>query len=481
VPTRSGRTIFITALVLVLTVVAALGWSNRASLLALFEAGSGQERGRPPPLIEVAPVEGREIEARLQATGTLKPDETVTITARSRGRVDAILFEEGDRVSRHQALVLLERRRDQARVKEAAARVAQTARELVRLEALADESFVSETELEQARATASAARAELRVSSEDLADRIIDAPFEGLIGRRQVSPGALLEPGTAVASLSRIRPLDLLLDVPGTDLAQIEAGQSVVATTPAYPQRAFHGRITFVAPEVAESTRTLALEATFDNADRQLQPGMFMTAELVTDRREALQVPEAAVIAEGPSKHLFVVEQGAAGRDSAESSPTKPGQKEAEAPPDLRKQEGAAAVSGARPDADADADAAESASEQDGAGTISRERSAGRPSSSSARVERRAVQTGIRRGGWVEITSGVNAGDQVVVSGLQGLRDGMTVRIADDRDRSSEQSTSRLNIADDDEAGSSGSVGPTDEHKAGADRLDGQRPDGERP
>nr|WP_242476996.1 efflux RND transporter periplasmic adaptor subunit [Halochromatium glycolicum] len=470
---------------LTVLVVVALGWWNRSALLALVQDGPPADRGRPPPLVEVAPVEQREIEARLQATGTLKPDETVTITARSRGRVDAVLFDEGDPVTRHQALVLLERRRDQARVKEAAAQVAQTARELARLEALADDSFVSETELEQARAGASAARAELRISSEDLADRIIDAPFEGLIGRRQVSPGALLEPGTPVASLSRIQPLDLLLDVPGTELPRIQTGRSVVATTPAYPQRTFHGRITFVAPEVAEDTRTLALEATFANADQRLQPGMFMTAELITSRREVLQVPEAAVIAEGPSKHLFVVEQEAASRDSAESSPTKPEQNEAEPPPEPRKQDSAAAVSRARPDtaenasASAGAGAGAGAGEQDGAGTKSREGSAGRPPNSSARVERRAVQTGIRRGGWVEITSGVSAGEQVVVSGLQGLRDAMRVRIADDQNAPGEQSASSPGIADD-EAGSSGSAGPADEHKSGADRLDGKRPDGEK-
>jgi membrane fusion protein (multidrug efflux system) len=259
-------------------------------------------------LIEVAPVEQAEIQVRLQATGSLKATETVTITARSRGRVEAVRFEEGSAVSRHQALVLLERKRAQAGVREAAARVSQTAQQLERLDTLDAQSFVSETELEQARAAASEARAALRISSEDLADRIIEAPFDGLIGRRLISPGALLEPGMAIASLSRTAPLDLLLDVPGNALAQIEIGQRVLATTPAYPQQTFEGQVTFVSPEVTEGTRTLALEATFDNADHQLKPGLFMTAELVTDRREILRVPEAAVIAQGPTNHLFVVD-----------------------------------------------------------------------------------------------------------------------------------------------------------------------------
>ncbi|WP_201246307.1 efflux RND transporter periplasmic adaptor subunit [Halochromatium salexigens] len=295
---------------LLLAVILALGWWNRAALLALIESPASTQTARqqPAPVVEVAAVEQAEIEARIQATGTLKATETLTITARSRGRVEAVRFEEGSEVSAHQALVLLERKRAQAAVREAAARVAQTTRQLERLETLDADAFVSETELEQARATASEARAALQVSREDLADRIIEAPFDGLIGRRRISLGALLEPGMAIASLSRIAPLDLLLDVPGKELATIETGQQVVATTPAYPQQRFEGRVTFVAPEVAEDTRTLTLEATFDNADHQLKPGLFMTAELVTDRREILQVPEAAVIAQGPTNHLFVVD-----------------------------------------------------------------------------------------------------------------------------------------------------------------------------
>ncbi|MFW6257978.1 MAG: efflux RND transporter periplasmic adaptor subunit [Halochromatium sp.] len=295
---------------LLLAVILALGWWNREALLALIEspASTETEQERPPPTVEVAAVERAEIEARLQATGSLKAAETVTITARSRGRVEAVRFEEGSEVSKHQALVLLERKRAQAAVREAAARVAQTARQLERLETLDADAFVSETELEEARAAASEARAALQVSSEDLADRIVEAPFDGRIGRRRISPGALLEPGMTIASLSRTAPLDLLLDVPDNALAKIETGQQVIATTPAYPQQRFKGRVTFVSPEIAEDTRTLTLEATFDNADHQLKPGLFMTAELVTDRREILRVPEAAVIAQGPRHHLFVLD-----------------------------------------------------------------------------------------------------------------------------------------------------------------------------
>lgn len=404
---------------LLLAAILILGWWNRLALLALIEAPASTETAQqqPVPVVEVAAVERAEIEARIQATGSLKAAETVTITARSRGRVEAVHFEEGSEVSRHELLVLLERKRAQAAVREAAARVAQSARQLERLETFDAQSFVSETELEEARAAASEARAALRVSSEDLADRIIEAPFDGLIGRRLISPGALLEPGMAIASLSRTAPLDLLLDVPGNELARIEAGQRVVATTPAYPQQRFEGRVTFVAPEVAEDTRTLALEATFNNADHQLKPGLIMTAELVTDRREILRVPEAAVIAQGPTNHLFVLDT----KDAAETS-TDDARQGSEP---SRSSEGAT-------------------SEQDQGGTQPQpETQENGPAkdgpASQARVRRQPVQTGIRRDGWVEITRGVSADERVVVAGLQRLRDGIAVRIGDDRKRPNAQ------------------------------------------
>ena len=417
-PSFKGASLLLLGLLLL--VILAIGWWNRDALLALFQAGPPSHGGRPPPLVEVAQVERAEIEARLRATGTLKAPETVTITARSRGRVEAIRFEEGSEVTKHQALVLLERERAQAGVSEAAARVSQSTRQLERLEQLNNRSFVSETELEQARAAASEARAALRISSEDLADRVIEAPFDGMIGRRRISPGALLEPGMAIASLSRIAPLDLLLDVPGTKLARIEPGQRVTATTPAYSQQTFEGHVTFVAPEVAEDTRTLALEATFDNADHQLKPGMFMTAELITERREVLRVPEAAVIAQGPMSHLFVVE-GPTGSEPTRADGQPSEQTESSSPE--------RAASSNSPEQD-ETQEQRGIHKQPGPQENGSVKNA---PTSQTQVRRQPVQTGIRRDGWVEISSGVSADERVVVAGLQRLRDGMAVRINGDQ------------------------------------------------
>jgi membrane fusion protein (multidrug efflux system) len=286
--------------------------------------------------------------------------------------VAEVLFEEGDAVSAGTPLLRLERERAAARVDEARARVTETRRNLTRLRELRDGKFVSATDLDRADAAAQAAAAALALAEEDLADRVVEAPFAGLVGRRLVSPGALLEPGTPVASLRRNDPLDLLLDVPEAAIGRVANGQRVTATTPAFPGKTFSGDVTFVGTRVDPATRTLALEATFPNPDGLLKPGMFLQAEVVTGNRELLTVPEAAVIARGPTEHLFVLRPAT-------------GPEEAGAP---------------------------------------RARSGGQ----APTVQRREVETGLRRAGWIAIDAGVTAGERVVVAGLQGLRDGATVR-----------------------------------------------------
>mgnify|MGYP001098660126 CR=1 FL=1 len=373
-----------------LAAAAAAGWLWRDELGAVF--GDGDTDGEPKPrisLVKTAPVASQRIERRIAATGTLLASEAVTVTARTRGRVAALRFNEGDAVVSGEPLLMLERTRAEAKVREAKAQRAETRSDLARLRRLRDEQFLSESRLEQAAAAAESAAAALTLAEADLDDRVITAPFAGVVGRRLVSPGALLEPGTPVADLRRNDPIDLLFDVPEAVIGQIERGQLVRATTSALPERTFDGELTLVGTALDEATRTLPLEATFANPLGLLKPGMFMQASLITGERDLLSVPESAVIARGPTQHVFAVESGPS-RSTPESSPNG--------------------------SPNAGEDAIDKHQQQSGAGD-------------SGVARRRSVETGIRRDGWVEISEGLKASDRVVVAGLQGLRDGAKVRI----------------------------------------------------
>jgi membrane fusion protein (multidrug efflux system) len=270
--------------------------------------GKEASQGRPPALVEVAPVERAEVESRLEATGTLRAPEELMLKSRGRGRIAELRFREGEAVTAGDTLLRLERDRAEASVREAAATLSQAENAQARLQELSGRDFVSTQEQEQAAATTAQSLAALQLAREDLRDRTLIAPFDGVMGERLVSPGELLEPSTLIARLQQLDPLDLGLDLPGTALGQVAIGAEVRATTPAFPGETFRGEVRFINPRVDPKTSTLRLEARFPNPQRRLKPGLFMRAELVTGSRELLRVPEEAVVAQGPSEHLFVIQ-----------------------------------------------------------------------------------------------------------------------------------------------------------------------------
>lgn len=382
-----SRTASLVALLALLVVGAGLGYLYRGELAELVSGGPpAGAHGRPPPLVRTAAVQRRQVAVTIGAVGTLVPPEAVTVTTEAAGRVAEVVFTEGARVEAGDLLVRLERDEDEARVREAEARVVQRRRETARLAELFARDFVSADEVERADAALQEAQAALAIAREALDERGIEAPFAGITGRRLVSPGAFLEAGAPITRLTQMVPLDLLFEVPGRQIAGLRAGLRVEAVTPAYPGETFVGEVTFVGAEVDPATRTLPLEATLPNESGRLKPGMFVTVSLVLESRDALTVPEAAVISRGPRQLVYRVEDGGSGEgQGAQREPPPP------RPP-----------------------------------TAMRDGDEERP----RRVVTVTVETGVRRDGWVEIRSGLAAGDRVVTEGHAALRDGMRVRLS---------------------------------------------------
>jgi len=292
----------------------AYAYRDRLSRL-MAPAPDGQER--PPPGVEVETAQTRGISVTVQVTGTLEAPERVSVTSEVTGRVDSIRFTEGEAVEKGDTLVVLDRRQARAEVARAEARVRETSRETERQKELKSEDFSSQRDLDQAVAAEDVARADLEIARERLDDHTIEAPFDGVTGRRLISPGTYIEPGEEVTRLSMLKPLELVFEIPENRVAGLQSGMEVAAATPAYPGRRFTGTVTFTAPELRTATRTLALEARLPNEAGLLRPGMFMTVELVLEERRSLTVPEAAVISEGPASFVYSVsESGTARRHS---------------------------------------------------------------------------------------------------------------------------------------------------------------------
>ena len=283
-------------------------------------------------------------------------------------RVIEVAFEEGDRVRRGQVLVRLDpaipaaqAAQAEAAVEEAEAALRMAQAEMRRSVELARTEAVARQTLEQRQSAARQAEARLLAAQARrdeavarLAQTRIEAPADGVISRRSVLLGAVVQPGQEMFRLIRDGRLELAARVPELDLAQVQPGQAVRVT---HGARVIEGRVRMVAPLVAGDTRLGTVHVTLP-PESGLRPGMFARAEILPPAASALAVPQEAVVFRGGRPVAFVVAEG------------------------------------------------------------------------SGRVEQRALATGVRRDGMVEILSGLAAGERVVVAGAGFLADGDLVRVA---------------------------------------------------
>lgn len=275
--------------------------------------------------VEVVSVETRTLQETVRGIGTLEALAEVVVSAETAGRVAALRFEEGTPVEQGDVLVELDARkaRSQLAAREAAleasrVRMANLERSFARQERLLEQALVSEeqfeqvrTELDSVRADLDRLEAEVALSREQLQDTVIRAPFSGTISERLVDPGAYVTPGEALARLYQLDPLEFSFSLPERYAGIIANGQPVKVVTAAYPDRSFSGELSFVSPNVDESTRTLRVKARIPNPHSELKPGAFATA-LVTvgQRADRPIVPSEALVATRTGYMLFVVEDG---------------------------------------------------------------------------------------------------------------------------------------------------------------------------
>lgn len=286
-------------------------------------------RGGGPVVVEVAAARTGTVEEIAESVGTARANESVTITAKQTGNIDMIGFTEGQRVRAGAVLIELEARERKAELDQARADLeqAKAARDEVRqrlerarqlrgtgsvTEARIDEL---EAQLRGAEGRIRANEAKIRAMDARLEDVRITAPFAGRVGLRQVSLGALIQPGMPITTLDDISRIKVDFAVPEIFLGRLRVGLPVTARTPAFPDRLFQGTVSVVDSRVDPVTRAVRVNAVFENPEEALKPGMFLNVALALARREnAVLVPEEAIIGEGAKQFVFVVRDGRAER-----------------------------------------------------------------------------------------------------------------------------------------------------------------------
>ena len=292
-----------------------------ALFLWKFYGSSGDEgRGeRPATPVVIQPASPYLFADIIEAIGTARANESVTLTAQVSDTVKEVHFSDGGTVEAGTILVTLNNAEELANVSAAMAFYTEARQQFDRTKPLVDQGTLSQAALDSATRAVNEATGRLDAARARAGDYVISAPFAGMLGLREVSPGTLVSPGTPVTTLDDISLIKLDFSVPERFLSTINPGQEIVANAAAYPDLEFRGVVTAINSRVDPVTRAVTVRAELANPEALLRPGMLLTVDLVSNLRQSLSVPEKAIIPVGEEEFVFVVrEDGTVERRSLE-------------------------------------------------------------------------------------------------------------------------------------------------------------------
>ncbi|MBX3479134.1 MAG: efflux RND transporter periplasmic adaptor subunit [Caulobacter sp.] len=299
------RHFFLIAAAAILTLMVIIGGVRLATADATpgGKAGGGQRAAQVSQVV----VGEQPFADRISVLGVAKGRQSVTITSDTAELVTGVLFRDGQAVSRGQVLVTLKATEQDAAVAEAEARESQARRDYERWKTLAEKGVAPRATAEQYLASLQSAEAATAAARARKLDRVIRAPFSGVVGLSDIAPGALISPGSPIVSLDDLSMVRVDFEVPDRYLAVLRTGSTIVAAPDAYPDESFSGRIAQIDTRVDTTTRAVTARAEFPNPGGRLRPGMLMRVSIEHGQRQALAAPEAAIQYEGEKAFVFVI------------------------------------------------------------------------------------------------------------------------------------------------------------------------------
>ncbi|OLF81107.1 efflux transporter periplasmic adaptor subunit [Maricaulis sp. W15] len=299
---------------LIVVLVAFVAMTVIVAVRALLPGGDEMAgRGERVLPVAVAAVPSVEFADVVEALGTARANETVTVTARVTDTISRINFESGQHVAAGAILVELTDTEEAAGLAEARTTQREAQRDLDRTNDLIARAVVPQSRFDEATAALERARARVASIEAQLADRIVRAPFAGIVGLREVSLGGLVRPGDTIARLDDTSRIKLDFTVPERFLSVVSAGMQVAAETSAYPGEVFTGEIAQIDSRIDPITRSVTIRAEIENLDGRLLPGQLMTVAVRRDVRSHPAVPGAALTRYLDQTFVYVVEEAAEG------------------------------------------------------------------------------------------------------------------------------------------------------------------------
>jgi membrane fusion protein (multidrug efflux system) len=325
---------------------------------------AGKSYASPPESVSSVLAREEKWQGTITAIGSVTAVQGVTVTPELAGIIHEIAFESGAVVAKDALLVRLDTSTEEAQLHALEAQEELARLTLARERSLRSQNMVPQSELETAEATLKQTQGMADATRAIIQKKTIRAPFAGRLGIRLVNLGQYLDTGKPIVSLQSLTPIYADFSLPQQELARLQTGMRVRLTTDAYPGRQFDGTLTAINPDLDPQTRSVGLQATFENADQLLRPGMFARVEVLLPEEPAvLVVPATSVLSAPYGDSVFVIE-------------SKPGKDSGKAELVVRQQ---------------------------------------------------FIRTGSARGDFVSVETGLKPGERIVSAGIFKLRNGMSV------------------------------------------------------
>ena len=280
-----------------------------ATVLWLGPAGALPAKAPGPTPVTVAEVRKDRFVDRVEALGTLIANESVSLTATVTEVVDSLNFEDGQRVRKGDVLATLSATEEQALLIEARATAEEAKKQYDRARQLATSGAAAASQLDEARRVHDTARARQAAIESRVDQLTVRAPFDGRVGLRNLSVGALVRPGDLITTIDDDSVMKLDFQVPSTFLPVLRPGTPIEARARAFPDRTFRGDLRSVSSRIDPVTRSVTARAEIPNPERLLKPGLLMTVELLSNPRDAVALPEAALLPAGRGNTVMVVDR----------------------------------------------------------------------------------------------------------------------------------------------------------------------------
>ncbi|MCH6255212.1 efflux RND transporter periplasmic adaptor subunit [Puniceicoccaceae bacterium K14] len=271
----------------------------------IFSQPSGGNAPPTPVIVTVAELKSYADE--VEALGTLRANESVELTSSVTEIVTKISFDDNQRVKKGDLLVEMDTAEEIAEMAEQESFMAEAERQVNRLTPLIEQGAASASTLDESKRELAGAKARVQAIKSRIEQRVIKAPFDGVLGLRNISVGALAQPGLLIATIDDDRIMKLDFSVPEIFLSTLQLGVVIEAETEAYPGKVFEGTVGSIDSRIDPITRSIRARALIENEEGFLKPGLLMKVELQKNQRQALLVPEEALLSDGPEHFIYVI------------------------------------------------------------------------------------------------------------------------------------------------------------------------------